>query len=574
MRHAPRILWLVAVGLCLLSVQLTADEPHPMKTPLTQVSIMPTRVEWLPLADHKHLVLTVAGPEDFYLQRELLAGQAPSFSSLDFQDNRLPDGVYAYELRADGEPAQSGHLWVQEGRFVDKLPTESKPPIRNITAMEEVIPDNLVVEGHACIGDGCGPGDGDEATAPLHIRETGNYRITFAGLNCCGPWEHAWALQANDINDPSGSNGDFMIRDLSGGTIPFRVGAYAPDNALTIFDNGNIGLGTLTPGERFHVFGNTDVNTLILSENSSTGLSAAGVLRAKSNSATVNFQAHGSGRTLSRFGQTLGSWAEFLQVTGNGLIVGTLIDKPLILGTNSTNRIHIAADGKVGVGTSTPGSKLDVVANVASEAARVTNLSSTGFSGFSYFDEGTNLGLFFGLDNANNNTRLNSVNNNPIVIMTNSVEHTRIDSDGDVGINCNNPTSDLVIASGGGCSTPTSSINAGSSQFTVSSSRTLKENLAPVRVPGLLDKIANVNVFTYDFINGPKERLGLMAEDFHEVFGRGSAKVIDGQDVEMALWLAVQELTAQNKQLRNQNDEISRRLADLESRLETVSKPE
>ena len=37
-----------------------------------------------------------------------------------------------------------------------------------------------------------------------------------------------------------------------------------------------------------------------------------------------------------------------------------------------------------------------------------------------------------------------------------------------------------------------------------------------------LKKIAAVNVYTYDFIDGPKDKLGLMAEDFHQVFGRGS----------------------------------------------------
>jgi hypothetical protein len=552
--------------LYLLSVQLAADGPDVAKAPLARMSVAATRVDWVPQADYKHLVLTVAGPEGFYIRRETPAGEAPSFSSLDSQDGRLPDGVYVYELRSEGSAVQSGHLWVQGGSFVDKIPADVKPPIRNITGQETVLPPGgLVVQGQTCIGANCVPGDGTGGAA-LKIKESDNYQIKFDGLNCCFPWEVPWILQANE---PSVS-GDFLIRTLS--TIPFRISPSAPDNTFTILYNGDIGLGTSTPAEKLHVFENVNANTLITSENSSTALNAAGALRAKSNTATVNFQAHGSGRTLSRFGQTLASWAEFLQVDGNGLIVGTLADKPLILGTNSTNRVHIAADGKVGVGTSTPGSKLDVVANLAStESARVTNLNATGFSGFGYFDETATLGLYFGLDNAGNTTRLNSVNNNPIVMLTNSAEHVRIDSDGDVGINCNNPTFDLVIASSGGCSTPSSSINAGSTSFTASSSRSIKENLAPVQVPGLLDKIANVDVFTYDFINGPKDRLGLMAEDFHEVFGRGSAKVIDGQDVEMALWLAVQELTAQNKQLKDQNDAINRRLADLEARFATAS---
>jgi DNA anti-recombination protein RmuC len=114
-------------------------------------------------------------------------------------------------------------------------------------------------------------------------------------------------------------------------------------------------------------------------------------------------------------------------------------------------------------------------------------------------------------------------------------------------------------------------IDAGSAQFTFSSSRTIKENLSPVQVPNILDKISQVGVYNYDYINGPKDKLGLMAEDFHTVFGRGSDKLINGQEVEMALWLAVQQLTAQNKELAAQNNELIQRLERLEARL---SEPE
>ena len=64
--------------------------------------------------------------------------------------------------------------------------------------------------------------------------------------------------------------------------------------------------------------------------------------------------------------------------------------------------------------------------------------------------------------------------------------------------------------------------------------------------------MSGIDVYQYDFIGGPKNRLGLMAEDFHQVFGRGSDKELNGQEIEMALWLAVQELTAKVKQLEGE----------------------
>ena len=51
-----------------------------------------------------------------------------------------------------------------------------------------------------------------------------------------------------------------------------------------------------------------------------------------------------------------------------------------------------------------------------------------------------------------------------------------------------------------------------------------------------------------------------MAEDFHTVFERGSDKMINGQEVQMALWLAVQVLTRQNR-------ELSERLLELETQI-------
>lgn len=113
-------------------------------------------------------------------------------------------------------------------------------------------------------------------------------------------------------------------------------------------------MGTASPAYRLHVFENADVNTLLAAENPNAGAAAAGVLRAASNSATMNFQAHGSGRTLSRFGQTLASWTEMLNFFGNGLIIGTVGDRPLIFGTNNANRIHILGNGNIGVGTTAP----------------------------------------------------------------------------------------------------------------------------------------------------------------------------------------------------------------------------
>lgn len=255
---------------------------------VAQIEVRPTRVDWLPKAgDYERLVLTVAGPGDFYVQREFGPGEAPSFSSFDARGSRLSDGVYAYELRAvsrqdlkfiERPRVQSGHLWLHEGSFDDKLPALPVPSrqrgsaskLPNVTTKDIVQADDLIVQGQACVGADCVNGDADEAGVVLRLKETFGGQLRFQGLNCCHPSTRIWALQANDLG---ATNGDFLIRDLTAATIPFRIGAGAPENALTVFFNGNVGLGTLTPANRLHVFGSAGTNKALIQEASGAAAS-------------------------------------------------------------------------------------------------------------------------------------------------------------------------------------------------------------------------------------------------------------------------------------------------------------
>jgi len=167
----------------------------------------------------------------------------------------------------------------------------------------------------------------------------------------------------------------FAVLIIAGGADLYADCASAPwssDNTNGVFTTvcPKAGVGTATPSERFHVFDNVDAPSYILIENINVGLSGVAVLRAKSDVARVNFQSHGSGRTISRFGVTLGGWNEFLGTTGNGLAIGTNAGAgPLILGTNSLARINILTDGKVGIGTANPTAELEVVGTLKATVA-------------------------------------------------------------------------------------------------------------------------------------------------------------------------------------------------------------
>ena len=192
----------------------------------------------------------------------------------------------------------------------------------------------------------------------------------------------------------------FMI---SGAGIIAENGALNVSNNLfvdtnTLFAdsvNNRIGIGTTSPGSRFHVNVSEDANTIITVENpSSTGTSSAGVLRAKSDTAVVNFQAHGSARTLSRFGIQLGNWSEFLQVSGEGLIIGTLAGTPFVFGTNSAERMRITSDGKVGIGTSSPASTLTVIGNFSATGTKSAVIDTSQGAVAFYAMESTEVRLY------------------------------------------------------------------------------------------------------------------------------------------------------------------------------------
>jgi len=123
---------------------------------------------------------------------------------------------------------------------------------------------------------------------------------------------------------------------------------------------GSVGIGTATPGQNanlsvnqeapLHIVSTQNKNTILLVQNMTNDSWVAPTVRTMADLATQNFQSHASGRTIQRFGVTLGGWNEFLSVSGNGLILGTLGPVPMILGTNTTSRVHSTSAGSVGIG--------------------------------------------------------------------------------------------------------------------------------------------------------------------------------------------------------------------------------
>ncbi|HKV08987.1 MAG TPA: hypothetical protein VJ725_12665 [Thermoanaerobaculia bacterium] len=177
----------------------------------------------------------------------------------------------------------------------------------------------------------------------LHVATSNTPAIRLEQNNSGGFTAQTWDIGANEAN--------FFVRDVTGGSkLSLRIRPGAPTSSVDISADGDVGIGTASPDEKLHVEEADDANTILLVNNTNgTGTAAAAVVRTLADTAAVSFISHGTARTISRFGQTLGGWNELGATAGNGLIVGTLTNAPLILGTNSTNRIQIAGAGGVTV---------------------------------------------------------------------------------------------------------------------------------------------------------------------------------------------------------------------------------
>jgi hypothetical protein len=262
--------------LALLGTDKEIQEP---KTPIASWEVQATRIDWRPKVDYEHLVLTVAGPGDFYARQEFGTGQAPLFSLVDSKGNRLPDGSYAYELRVvprldPGAPerlagaqdnhesglelpnggklperplVQSGYFSIEGGSFLDlsdrvRSSGREKPPLPR-AATKQVTSEN------ACIGDLCGAGDDSFFTLNL---KSSLISLNFEDVPDGITFTRDWTIFINPFPPARDA---FIIKDQDAGTIPFTLEGNASQNSLYVRSNGNVGLGTSTPATQLHILG-------------------------------------------------------------------------------------------------------------------------------------------------------------------------------------------------------------------------------------------------------------------------------------------------------------------------------
>src|SRR5437868_2875178 len=196
------------------------------------------------------------------------------------------------------------------------------------TAMADfVIPDDLIVQGSACVGLDCVNNE-SFGFDTIRLKEN-NTRIKFDDTSTSAGFpNNDWQLTAND--SASGGANKFSIEDITGSKVPFTITAGAPTNSLFVASNGKVGLGNSSPVLNVHV---TATDTPAIRQE----------------------QTNGGGFTAQTWdiGANEANW--FVRdVTGGSRL-------PLRIRPGApTSSIDIGATGNVGIGTASPDQRLSV----------------------------------------------------------------------------------------------------------------------------------------------------------------------------------------------------------------------
>jgi hypothetical protein len=205
-----------------------------------------------------------------------------------------------------------------------------------VTAADQVIPDDLIVQGSICTGFDCVNGE-NFGFDTIRLKEN-NLRIKFEDTSVGTFPTQDWQLTAND--SASGGVNRFSIEAISPtASTPFTIEAGSNTNALFVDDGGRVGFGTATPVLDLHVVsGNTPA--LRLEQDGSSGFTAQ------------TWDVAGNEAVFFVRDVTSGSRLPFKIQPGA-----------------STTSLVLASDGDVGVGTLNPGT-LNSGGDVALQVSR------------------------------------------------------------------------------------------------------------------------------------------------------------------------------------------------------------
>jgi hypothetical protein len=363
--------------------------------PVASVRTGGAQVDWqVAISGYDHIQMNVMTPDGEVFTRNFKAGETPSFQ---LKDSRFAEGQYTYELRviptisdavkkqlqnarSSDDPsaaakilnaagisaeglAQSGTFSVLRGSVVASdlvesektgtrhLTTNARPttPVTN----DQVIPDDLIVQGSACVGLDCVNNE-SFGFDTIRLKEN-NTRIKFEDTSASAGFPTTdWQLTAND--SASGGANKFSIEDITDNKVPFTVTGNSPTNSIFVDPTGRVGFRTATPVLDLHV--------------------------STSNTPAIRLEQTNAGGFTAQTWDVAGNEANFFvrDVTGGSRL-------PLRIRPGApTSSLDISADGDIGMGTASPAENLHVFSSDdANNGIQMENTNAAGTSANAFF---------------------------------------------------------------------------------------------------------------------------------------------------------------------------------------------
>ncbi len=586
-----RITLISFITVCLLLLTLvggsTSIAGEPDRGPIATVKIEPGVISWEAQAENGGLVLTIAGPGDWYLRQEYPSGAHPTFKPVDGWGKALPDGVYNYELlllpakvevpteydesqrglappKSSGEAlVQSGSFSILNGGFVTQDAVEGGDHGEDTAQWELadiVHADDVIITGSLCTGFDCVT-DGTENFGfdTIKLKEN-NLRIKFEDTSStAGFASNDWQITAND--SASGGANRFSIDDIDHGKTPFTIEAGAPSNSLYVDDYGNVGFGTSTPVLELHVK-DSDTPSVRLEQDSSGGWTAQ-TWDVAGNESNFFIRDTTNGSKLPFRIQPNTPTNTLCLKSGGRVGIGTWSPEGLFHVQNTAPdpdvNFIVTDDGKVGIGTTGPNPLLAI--GGAGNAANTVAVYGTKQQFAMYETDNSNYSWEF------------EVNNGQFRITDRVVPVTRlaIATTGNVGIGTTGPAYKLDVAG-----------SAHASSFPTSSDARFKTNVT--QLTDVLEKLEKVRGVSFDWNDlyeslgrstGHRE-IGVIAQEVEAVFpelvttwGDEDYRAVDYGRLTGVLIEAVKELRAEKDAeiaaMKQQNADLEERVAALEA---------
>lgn len=171
-----------------------------------------------------------------------------------------------------------------------------------------------------------------------------------AAWNCNSP------AGTGDIDGPASATDNAVVRfdgttgKLVQNSVVIVGDTGATSGVSTLETTGNTGIGVAPSGVngmRLLITQNGDQNTIAQVTNSeAAGTSAFAQFKTNADVAAAGIVSHGSGRTVSRWGEAIGGWNEILASGGDGLALGTSNAAPTLLGTGGQGRLYFSGGAK------------------------------------------------------------------------------------------------------------------------------------------------------------------------------------------------------------------------------------